>query len=224
MLQSLDPLTDARRLTDILRTKSERSAPYEQSGTVAEREATLQLVLDGCVMRQRFLSDGRVHTVAVYFPDDVINLGRYAHSSGEETDYLLALEGTVIGSIPYYAVAADERNNINSLMSRELRIAQEHLISLGQRSAIEAVAHFFCETMLRCAKSSPNEDVNRCSFGMTQAALSTVMGLSVVHINRTLQALRRKKLAEVLDHQLVIYDYKGLAALADFDGRYLAPV
>ena len=94
MVRSDDPAqSDARRLTDSLRAGSLHSRPYARNGSVDEQASTLNIILDGGVLRQRVLSNGRVQTVAVYFRDDVINLGIYASGRPSGKDYLLALEG-----------------------------------------------------------------------------------------------------------------------------------
>jgi DNA-binding transcriptional regulator LsrR (DeoR family) len=56
---------------------------------------------------------------------------------------------------------------------------------------------------------------------LTQRELSECLGLTVVHVNRTLQALRRKKLVKFEDHNLTILDRRGLEGLAEFDPEYL---
>jgi hypothetical protein len=48
-----------------------------------------------------------------------------------------------------------------------------------------------------------------------------VLGLSVVHVNRTLQELRAKDLVIWKDRRIVILDFQRLALLADFDTTYL---
>ena len=218
--------SDARRLIDNLRASSVHSRPYGRNGKVDEQATTLNIVLEGGVLRQRVLSNGRVQTVAVYFRDDVINLSVYANGKDVRTDYLLALEGSIIGSVPYHVVATIQSGStgrfdgLGTLMAREIGIAHERLISLGQRSAIEAMAHFFCEALVRCIDPFPMPD--RRAFPMTQPTLSTVLGLSLVHVNRTLRELRQRKLVDIIGQDLVIHDHKGLESLAHFDGAYLA--
>jgi CRP-like cAMP-binding protein len=56
---------------------------------------------------------------------------------------------------------------------------------------------------------------------LTQAELGDVLGLSVVHVNRTLQELRAKDLVSWKDRRIVILDFQRLALLADFDATYL---
>ena len=115
-------------------------------------------------------------------------------------------------------------DGVGVLIYRELGIAQERAVSLGQRSAIEAMAHFFCETLIRCARPFVNFRIERCHLQMTQEMLASVLGISSVHVNRVLQELRRRKLADVVDDELVVFDYDRLAELADFNDGYLSPI
>lgn len=103
------------------------------------------------------------------------------------------------------------------LVYRELGIAQERMTSLGQRSALEAMAHFLCETLIRCAQPQSKHKVERCNLHMTQDMLASVLGITSVHVARVLQELRRQKLADVVDSEHVVYDYDRLAELGEFD-------
>lgn len=56
---------------------------------------------------------------------------------------------------------------------------------------------------------------------LTQEELADVLGLTAVHVNRTLQALRSDGLIQLRDQRLVIADRKALAHAGGFDGSYL---
>jgi DNA-binding transcriptional regulator LsrR (DeoR family) len=58
---------------------------------------------------------------------------------------------------------------------------------------------------------------------MTQAEMGEALGLSTVHINRTIQQLRKRKLIAMGQGVATILDAAGLEAVASFDGRYLRP-
>jgi hypothetical protein len=62
---------------------------------------------------------------------------------------------------------------------------------------------------------------DRCSFPITQQHLSDALGLSAVHTNRTLQALRGEGLLSFQGGELVIMDWPGLTAAGEFDAGYL---
>lgn len=217
---------EARRLTDDLRASASRGNRYDRAADLDEREATLQIVLEGGVLRQRFLPDGKRQTVAVYFRDDVVNLTGYVGAPTRRSDYLLALEGTVIGEVPdatFRDIRAKEwtHDGLAVLLLHELSISHERIGSLGQRSAIERTAHFLCEALIRCSDPSDPGPPDGCPLGLTQDLLSSITGITPVHANRTLQELRRRDLADLVDGRLIVHDFDRLAALGRFDDGYL---
>ncbi|MGN6486732.1 MAG: Crp/Fnr family transcriptional regulator [Devosia sp.] len=143
---------------------------------------------------------------------------------------MVALHGSVVGYVADAAVqqmramAPAGRDGVAVLVYRELGIAQQRITCLGLRSAIEQMAHFLCETLIRCGRPGSDYKVDRCSLHMTQEMLSSVLGLSTVHVNRTLMQLRRLKLADLVHHELIVHDFDGLAELGEFDDSYLAPI
>jgi CRP-like cAMP-binding protein len=61
-------------------------------------------------------------------------------------------------------------------------------------------------------------------FPMTQGEMADALGISVVHVNRVLQHLRRDGLVALGRGTLLIRDWNGLARAADFDPAYLKSV
>ncbi len=90
-------------------------------------------------------------------------------------------------------------------------IHREMALSLGQRSALSRMAHLFCELYVRLEVVGR---ANRDGFNLplTQRELSECLGLTVVHANRTLQELRRRKLVEFEKGKLTVLDRRGLEA------------
>lgn len=220
MLRSSFP--EARRLTDHLTQAAGRGKLYVRAGRIAERDATLQMVLQGGVLRQRFLPDGSRQTVAVYYRDDVINLIGYVGPRTEESDYLVALEGTVVGEVPDPVVQelrSSFPDGMAVLILHELRIAHERIACLGQRSALERAAHFLCETLLR--NSGGGVPPTSCRLALTQDMLSSVLGITTVHMNRTIRELRERNLADLSRGALLVPDFEALADAGQFDDGYL---
>ncbi len=214
---------EARRLTNELNQAAGRGQIFEKAGRLAERDATLQMVLDGGVLRQRFLPDGSRQTVAVYYRDDVINLIGYVGPRAEHSDYLMALPGTVVGEVPDPVVQelrAHTPDGMAVLVLHELRISHERIACLGQRSALERTAHFLCETMLR-NNARGGGPANRCRLSLTQELLSSVLGMTTVHMNRTMRELKQRGLAYLSRTELLVPDFTALASVAQFDDAYL---
>jgi CRP-like cAMP-binding protein len=99
-------------------------------------------------------------------------------------------------------------------------IYRQWVTNLGQRPAINRLAHLFCEMMLRMDAVGRAKD-GSCALPITQTDLSDASGLSFVHVNRTLQDLRGEGLITFGRGQLTIHDWEALALLADFRPGYL---
>jgi CRP-like cAMP-binding protein len=221
--------SEARLLTDRLRNSVAQGERHRKQEMISERDGNLQMVVEGTVVRQRIMADGRCQTIAVYQRDDVINLSRFVRKQAN-TDNLVALSGSVLASVEP-AVVEELRqmstsgvDGMAALVLRELSISQERLMCLGQRSAVQAMAHFFCETLVRSRDPLINWTSESCTLAMTQEMLAETLGMSSVHVNRTVQQLRAKKLIEFMHFELKIRNWDELADLGEFDGGYLAPV
>ncbi len=97
---------------------------------------------------------------------------------------------------------------------------REWLLNIGRRSAPERIAHLFCELLLRL------EAVGRVSadsydLPIRQDDLADTTGLSTVHVNRTLQHLRREGLIEFDGRRVKVVDLSRLKELSDFKSNYL---
>ena len=99
-------------------------------------------------------------------------------------------------------------------------IHREWMVNISQREAPSRLAHLLCEMMLR-TREAGLADGDACPFPVTQADLSEMTGLSQVHVNRTLQALRGWGLVSFRQGRLTIHDWNGLVELGDFRPDYL---
>jgi len=99
-------------------------------------------------------------------------------------------------------------------------IHREWTLSLGRRSALSRMAHLFCELNVRLGivGYSANDSYD---FPLTQIELGECLGLTAVHVNRTLQELRRMGLVELQNRRVTILDRSGLMGVAEFDPAYL---
>ncbi|WP_189517282.1 Crp/Fnr family transcriptional regulator [Kushneria pakistanensis] len=99
-------------------------------------------------------------------------------------------------------------------------IMGEWLLNVTRRPAAMRLAHLLCELFTRSFIIGKTEG-NSMHFPLTQVALSEALGLSPVHLNRSLQLLRHEKLVTLCQKTLTITDWKQLAEFADFDNDYL---
>ena len=99
-------------------------------------------------------------------------------------------------------------------------IHREWIVNVGQRSARERIAHLFCELFLRMESVGLTNGFS-CDFPLTQNEIAETTGLTSVHVNRTIQELRREGLLILERHRLTIPDMFALESAGLFNPNYL---
>jgi CRP-like cAMP-binding protein len=93
-------------------------------------------------------------------------------------------------------------------------------VSLGRRRASPRMAHLFCELHIRLGIVGLADDKG-FNLPLTQDELADCLGLTAVHVNRTLKELRERELVEFRSGRVIISNLDGLRELAEFDPGYL---
>lgn len=182
------------------------------------------ILIDGWLARSKDLSGGERQVTELHvagdFPDlHGFTLKRLDHDLMTLSDCIVAVVPherllQVTEKFPRLARLYWFSTNVDGAITRELAL------SLGQRSAMARMAHLFCELYARL-NAVGRARADGFEFPLTQRELSECLGLTVVHANRTIQELRRRRLIEMENRQLTILDRRGLEGLAEFDPSYL---
>jgi CRP-like cAMP-binding protein len=77
-----------------------------------------------------------------------------------------------------------------------------------------------CEFVVRMRAMGLAEG-DQCELPMTQAELGDAMGISTVHVNRTLMELRAAGLITLTGARLTVLDWDRLREVGEFDPTYL---
>lgn len=107
-----------------------------------------------------------------------------------------------------------------SILSRDQSLLYQRFISLGRRTALEKLAHFIIEISIRLQMSG-HENTNHFHFPLRQDDLADLLGLSAVHVNRSMNELKRHGYIAYDKHEFTIRDYNRLLRIADFDPQFL---
>lgn len=200
--------------------------PHESLIVEGESAAHIGLLLSGFAYAARMLPDGRRQIVSYLIPGDLCDprlllLPTAAHTVSTLTAANIALFPretllTVVDRHPRLGRA------LCWLALQEELIAREWLVNIGQRTALERLAHLLCEVFTRM-QAVRLTDGGRCELPLTQVELADTLALSTVHINRTLQELRRQHLVSLSGGMLEIHDFPALQSVAMFSGDYLHP-
>lgn len=104
--------------------------------------------------------------------------------------------------------------------SRDQAMVVEHLVGVGRRDADARMAHFLLELGARLTLVGLGDNAGY-DCPLTQYHLADALGLSAIHVNRTLRRLREKGLMTFREGRVQFEDRRGLVALAGFDPAYL---
>jgi CRP-like cAMP-binding protein len=99
-------------------------------------------------------------------------------------------------------------------------IFREWMMGIGRRDAKGRIARMFCEMVMRLKAVGLERD-NTIPLPITQAEVGDALGLSTVHVNRSIQVLRGENLIEWEDGVLTVLDWEGLMRTGEFDASYL---
>lgn len=99
-------------------------------------------------------------------------------------------------------------------------IHRQWLAVMGQQSAASRLAHLICELYLRLEAAGEASE-HRFTAPLTQVDLGDLLGLTAVHINRTMMDLRQRGLIVWKGANVSILDWDGLIELGQFDPIYL---
>ncbi len=182
--------------------------------------AHLYTVLSGWAFRYKTLPDGRRQILNYSVPGD-----------------LVGLQGSVIGDMQHSVEALTplvlcvfQRNRLDELFrnhpglgfdmtwlaAQEERMLDDHLLSLGRRTAIERAAYLLAFLHHRAAAVGLGGKA--LHLPISQLHVADTLGLSIVHTNKTLRRLAARELIRWGDRFCEVLDIEGLMQVADWTG------
>lgn len=198
--------------------------PHSDIIRESERVSAIHLIVDGFCCRYKLLPDGRRQIISFVIPGELCDPGVLMLDRMDHT--IATFTPTIVGILPRESILEIVANfpRLAKIIWRDTAvddaITREWLVNVGQRTALERLAHLLCELHVR---TRPNDKTGQNQFNLpvTQAELGDALGLSAVHINRTFQDLRAQGLIENSGKTYRIMDFDALANIAMFNPSYL---
>ena len=184
----------------------------------------VNLILEGWACRYKYLEDGRRQIMALLLPGDICDLRMFIltqmdHSIGAVSQVTLAeIPADMLLDLTDNSPHLGRALWWTSLV--EEAISREWIVNNSRRDATERMAHLLCEIFVRL-RSIGLTNGQSCEIPATQAEFGDTVGLSTVHVNRTLQELRAANLVVLKGKVLTIPDLDSLKAVAQFNANYL---
>ena len=181
-------------------------------------------VVEGIVCRYKSRPDGQRQIVSFHIQGDIPDL---------QSLYLKTMDHSVssvtpcrVAYISHDAIRAliKRHPHINEVLWRETlidgSISREWVLNVGRRPALVRLAHLLCELMIK-HEAVGLTDGGKCHLPLTQMELADATGLSVVHLNRSLQTLRRAGLITFTNGALTVLNRPALERQGEFKAGYL---
>jgi CRP-like cAMP-binding protein len=182
------------------------------------------LLVDGFAARYKVLVNGRRQLTAIHVVGDFVDLHSFLLKPMDHS--VAALTSCTIAKVPH-----DKLKKISETSAHLARllwlstlidaaIHREWIASIGSRTATSRLAHLLCELFMRL-QAVGRTDGGRFDLPLTQMEIAEAHGLSLVHINRSIRALRATGALQWNGGRVVIQDWQMLHEIGDFDPAYL---
>lgn len=187
----------------------------------------LCVVRDGYAMRYKLLRNGKRQILSIILPGDVIG---FPVSFFERSTYsVVALSDLKINicSLDAYVGLCFERPQFGLALSwlavKEAAIYAERIVDIGRRTPVERLVHFLLELHSRLLTIGL-ADKTSFNLPISQEVMADALGLSVPHLNRVMQHLRKEKLISNRARLVEFSDMSSLQMLAHYQPLVFAKI
>jgi CRP-like cAMP-binding protein len=184
------------------------------------RSEQLYTVLRGWAFRYKMLDDGRRQILNFALPADLLGLqGSLTEEMEHSVEALTDVSLCVFPRAKVWALYSNVPSlafDITWLAARSEKLGDEHLLSLGQRTALERAAYVLLTLFIR-AEEVGLTNGNVIQFPFTQQHLADTLGMSLVHTNKTLKRLHVANTIRWKDRIFEMLDRPALAQIAGSD-------
>lgn len=171
----------------------------------------------GTVKLYKILSDGRRHVVGFAHPGDFLGIS----VDDEHAFSAEALEDAQLCWFPrsrfddFIAAHSPMRSELYRLAAHDLAAAQQQLVLLGRKTALERLATFLLGLANR-AEQVTGKPAALVRLPMSRSDIADFLGLTKETVSRVLSALRRQRVIRLQEVDKVeILDREALARLAE---------
>jgi len=201
---------------------------YEAPGYLVREGATrleqCSFIRSGFAFRQKLTVDGNRQIIGICLPGDFVDLQHLFLDQADHSVQVLTRVETADVDRTALQRLAEHRPNLNRALwidtLIEASIHREWILNVGRRDARQRIANLLCEFALRMKQAGIDQEAG-CELPMTQEQLGDAVGLTSVHVNRTLKTLEKDGLVRREKRYLTIADWEKIRALGAFSALYL---
>jgi CRP-like cAMP-binding protein len=193
--------------------------PHEFLSREDDRPNAMFRIDEGWASRYRLLPDGRRQITALFLPGDWCEpqwaLGALPSQP------VVALTNVRTTRFPCQPPSGEGQERFWRHLTDIVDRQANWLVTLGRKTALERLAHLLLELFERLRANGLTYG-QQCAMPLTQMDIADLTGLTCVHVNRTLQVMRKRGLVELQSKWLQIPDLLALREAAALTRHDLA--
>lgn len=209
---------------EFLESLEDRPVPYARNSKVwheGSDASTFYVVRSGWAYSSRILKNGNRQVLDLFLPGDVIGLRELPYR--RRLNAVHTITDAQLCPFPksqlqtLFATSPALGQLLFALAAQGQALLLERVINLGRRSARQRVAHLLVELSVRLKQRAITDG----TLPLSQTLLADLLGLSAVHINRTIRRLREEGLIDLNYQTIRLLDIEVLKEIAGFNPAYL---
>ena len=214
--ESPSPAHSDQNALKMLRKRKEHDAEAVLADDGLTASGPPRFLLSGWACRQSIMADGRRQIFCFLIPGNIVTMPSKSLSLASVVAVTPCVTAQVLLSEDTHArgVPVPDYSALMDGAERETqKLLHDHIMRLGCMNGLERMAHLLLELHRRLSQVGLS---NGQSFPMPlrQDALGDALGMSAVHVNRTLQKLRNNMLINYSGREVTILDAERLSDMA----------
>ncbi|TNG00179.1 MAG: Crp/Fnr family transcriptional regulator [Gammaproteobacteria bacterium] len=179
-------------------------------------------LFDGWVMLYKSLKDGKRQILRFALPGDF--LGYQIDEDIPVNHSALAITNITACGFPHTSLLELFRQQpelgmrLASLQQRDMSYCYDHMMSVGQKSALESISSILVELHDRSIERDP-EGVAADYFPLSQEEIADYVGITFVHVSRVMKEMRKDGLIETGNRKIRVKDISALRQAAKMEQK-----
>ncbi len=192
-----------------------------------ETAHTLYTLFDGWLILFKILDNGKRQILRFLLPGDFF--GFQVNGIGPTAGYMHGSQALMESTLCAFPVTRFRpmmekqlqlTRRLAEMEMHDLNLCQNHLIGTVRKNARERIAFLVLELFYRVRLQMENgydEATNSIIFPLTQKEIGDAVGLTSVHVNRTLKDMVKNRLIQYPGKRLTILNEDALMEIGEFD-------
>ena len=185
----------------------------------------LFVLREGWLLLTRHSEDGKRQVVRSILPGELIGFKKELR--GPNTYSAIALINSVVCKIPNIIDLFSTRPELGlclaSALACDMMLTEMYLYNIAHRNAQEKIAFMILELHHRLNLRGLNEGY-LIKFPLKQEDIADTLGLTVVHVNRSLHTFRQAGWLQVTKRELIILNYTAIYSLVGTEFKFFTPL